>query len=101
MRIPTVTLRRKVDGKIMKINAIDYASDLGIKRYSGWELVGEKGGDAPTETVVVKTAAGDTTVGKEEAEAMDTGVRATPRARAAQRKAGVKRADQRVDDHEL
>ena len=47
MRLPTVWLERKERGKLRrkKVNAIDYATDLGRSRFAGWRLVSEQHGD--------------------------------------------------------
>lgn len=49
-RLPTVRLRHKVTGRLMKINATDYARD--IARWAvEWKLVGENHGNAPDKVV--------------------------------------------------
>ena len=51
MRIATVWLRHKIKGTKKKVNAADYASDLGMWKYRGYELVSEQRGDKPTDLV--------------------------------------------------
>lgn len=51
MRIPTVWIRNKRTREKRKVNAIDYATDLGIKKFRNWELLSEQHGDKP-ETLV-------------------------------------------------
>jgi len=54
MRIDTVKIRNPRTGEVRKINAIDRGSNLGIGKYSGWQLVGEAHGDKPApDTVMV------------------------------------------------
>lgn len=55
MRIDTVWIRRKRDGVKRKINAIDYASDLGMGKYAAWELVRESHGDKTDDMVSGKS----------------------------------------------
>lgn len=97
MRIPTVKLRRKADGKIIKVNAIDYATDLGKENFKGYELVGERGAPEPKETVVVTTAAGPTRVGVEEVIVANTGMHETPGYKAVKRGRGRPRKIDRPD----
>lgn len=93
LKVPTVWLVRESDGKRMKVNAIDYASDLGKKKFAGWRLLSEQRGDKPTETTKVQTAAGQTTVGIGEAETMNTGQAETPKFQETARKRGRPRKD--------
>lgn len=93
LKIPSVWLVRDSDGKRMKVNAVDYASDLGKKKYAGWRLVSEQRGDTPKETVKVQTAAGETRVSPGEAAAMNTGVAETPKFQEVVRKRGRPRKD--------
>lgn len=66
MRIPTVWIRHKASGKRAKVNAVDYASDLGMTKYVGWELVSEQRGDKPSETVSGKSIGIDAQISVEE-----------------------------------
>lgn len=66
MRLPTVWIRNKSNGKKAKVNAVDYASDLGMTKYVGWELVSEQRGDKPTETVPGKSIGIDAQISVEE-----------------------------------
>lgn len=78
MRIPTVKIRNLKTGKIRKINAIDWATDLGQGFYSGWERISEPTKGDPDRMVAVQTAAGKTRVTQGEAETMNDGVKETP-----------------------
>ena len=40
LRLPTVRIRNKKTGKIRKVNESDWAGDLGIVKYAGWERIG-------------------------------------------------------------
>ena len=44
-RTPKVKLRRKKDGRILKVEQAEYATDLGRYKFRGYELVGETRGD--------------------------------------------------------
>ena len=48
-RLPTVKLRHKSTGQIRKMNALDYAGDIG--RWKDWVIFHQEGGDAPREEV--------------------------------------------------
>ena len=97
MRFDTIKIRKKSNGKIKIINAIDYATDLGQSRYAGYELVSEKRGDKPTETTKVKLASGITEVGVEEAMRADSGVRETEGYREVKRRRGRPRKEERAN----
>ncbi len=45
MRVPTVTIRQDRTGKILKVNAQDYALNM-MGRYSGWSLLKEQHNEA-------------------------------------------------------
>jgi hypothetical protein len=94
MRLPTVKLRNKKTGELRKVNAIDYAMDLGKDKYAGWELIGEQRGDpvAPEDQVVIDTASGRTRVSKQEVENADTAEKETPGYRSAKSRAAARRA---------
>lgn len=96
-RIPTVKLRRKADGKIIRVNAIDYATDLGKEVFRDYQLVGEKWAPPPKETVVVETAAGPTKIGVEEALTANPGMNETPNYKVVKRGRGRPRKHDRPD----
>lgn len=94
MRLPVVRIRNKTTGKRMTVNEIDWASDLGLKRFRGWERIGEAHGDPIQNPVKVDLPSGPTVVDEQEAERMDTGVRETPKYREVQRRRGRPRKNQ-------
>jgi hypothetical protein len=94
LRIPTVTLKNNTTGKIMRVNQIDYATDLGKDKFKGWSILTEKRGDTPTETKVVTTAAGPTRVSAAEAEVADSGQNETPGYRQEKRRRGRPRKNE-------
>jgi hypothetical protein len=51
MKLDTVWIRKKSTGEKRKINAIDYASDLGTGKYAGFELIREQRGDKTDDMV--------------------------------------------------
>jgi hypothetical protein len=65
-RVPSVWIRNKKSGDLRKINAVDYASDLGTAKYVNWELVKERRGDKPEETVSGKSLGIDAQISPEE-----------------------------------
>ena len=50
MRLPTITLRHKKKGNKVKVNASDWAQDLGRFKYRDYERIGESRGDAEAES---------------------------------------------------
>jgi len=50
MRIPTIRIRNKRTGKVVKINEHEWAGDLGQRKWAGWERAGgEQHGNATPE----------------------------------------------------
>ena len=73
MRIPTVKIRNEKTGETRKINAVDYATDLGRSRYAGWRLVSEQSGDKSEHPLIDGRPVGiPGKITQEEADVVDT-----------------------------
>lgn len=94
MRIPTVKIKNTRTGETRKINAVDWATDLGQRKWREWTLLTEYRAPEPVETTVVQTASGPLKVGVEEAATMDTGINETDGYRQVQRRRGRPRKHQ-------
>lgn len=58
MQLDTVKIRNKKTGRIKIINQADWAGDLGVSRYAGWERAGgEKRGEEGAEEEAAKLVA--------------------------------------------
>ena len=101
MRIPTVKIRNKSTGEVRKINEIDWSTDLGLKKYSGWErLGGETHGDPIKTPKTVQMPSGPTVVDAEEAAARDKGINETEGFREVKRRRGRPRKQQVPNEFE-
>ena len=57
MRIATIKIRNKKTGRIIKINEYEWAGDLGVSKYAGWERAGgEKQGEETPKDVAAMRA---------------------------------------------
>lgn len=62
MKLDTVWIRKIRTGQRRKVNAVDYASEMGRGKFAGWELISEQHGDKTDDMVSGKSVGIDAMV---------------------------------------
>lgn len=98
MRLGTVWIRNKKTGQKRKINAIDYATDLGKSRYVDWELISESKATESESMVSGESVGVSTKVAAEELEVSEqVSGEESPRVKAAQTRRRKRQESQTVE----